>query len=97
MSHIHLLNEIISHRELGAESWSAYISFSLEESGGTVLAETYSVYHNAKQPYKSRRERIGQQRISYNKAPFNLTQQLRLLEDFVPAQPRDTVSLGQRS
>ena len=96
MSQIHLTNEIVSHRELGAESWSAYISFSLNELTGSILAETYSVYHNAKRPDKSRRERMGMQRLTYNKAPFSLKLQLRLLEDIIPAQPRDRVNLDKR-
>jgi hypothetical protein len=94
MALIHLLNEIVSHRELAAESWTNYLSFSVEETTGAILAETFAVYHNAQRPYRSSRERIGQQRISYNKAPFSLAQPLRLLEDIIPAQQRDTTSLA---
>lgn len=97
MALIHLHNEIVSQRELAAESWSTYISFSVEELTGAILAETFAVYHNAKLPGISKRERIGQQRISYNKAPFSVAQDLLALEDIVPAQPRDTISFEHRS
>ena len=95
MECMHLLNEIVSHRELAAESWSAYISYSLEESTSMILAETFYVYHNAARPGESRRERVGQARLSYNKAPFIVLPQLKALEDIVPAQPRDTMSFSQ--
>jgi hypothetical protein len=95
MSSIHLLNEIVSHRELSPESWSAYISYSLEEATGTIIAETFFVYYNALRPSESRRQRVGQARVSYNKAPFSLLPHLRMLEDIVPAQPRDTISFSQ--
>jgi hypothetical protein len=91
MSLIHLLNEVVSQRELGAQSWSTYISFSLNESTGAIIAETFSIYHNAKRPSESYRRRVGEQRVSYNKAPLSVSQQLRLLADIATPQPRDTI------
>jgi hypothetical protein len=88
---IHLHNEIVSHRELGAESWSTYLAFFVDESTRMIHADTIQVYYNAKRHFESRRQRVGQQRISYNKAPFCVLQELKILEDVIPAQSRDTV------
>src|SRR5262245_6821373 len=96
MSLLHLQNEIASHRELASESWTVYLSFSVEESTGQIHADTIQVYYNAKRPYKSWRQRIGQQRISYNKAPFSVGRELRMLDDIIAAQQRDTIRIFRR-
>jgi hypothetical protein len=95
MPRIHLLNEIVAYREVGAQSWSNYISYSLDESAGTILAESFMVYYNAQRKHESYRRRVGQQRVSYNKAPFSLRPPLRLLADIVPPQPRDTIRFSE--
>jgi hypothetical protein len=89
---IHLFNEVISLRELGPQSWATYISYSLNESTGAIIAESFSVFHNSKRPRESYRLSIGMQRVSHNKAPLNVTRQLRLLADIIPPQPSDTIS-----
>jgi hypothetical protein len=95
MSLIHLHNEIVSHRDLASESWSTYLCFSVEESSGAIIAETFSVYHNAQRPDLSWKECIGQQRISHNKAPFSVGEELRMLDDIIPHQPRDTTTFDR--
>jgi hypothetical protein len=94
MSLIHLHNEIVSHRELAAESWTTYLSFFVEESTGVIHADTIQIYYNARQPHQSSKQRVGQQRISYNKAPFSVGRELRALDDIIVAQPRDTIRLS---
>src|SRR5262249_34670136 len=66
MSLIHLHNEVVTSRALDAESWSTYISFSLDDSSKTIVAETFWVYQNKNQPLKNYRHRMGRQRVSYN-------------------------------
>ena len=97
MSLLHLHNEIVSHRELASESWTVYLSLYVEESTGTIQADTFQVYYNAQRPQESWKQRIGQQRIPYNKAPFSVGRELQMLDDIVPAQPRDTVSFSPSS
>ena len=89
---IHLLNEVVTQRQLGPQSWATYISYSMNDSTGAIIAESFSVYHNSNRTCESYRWRVGAQRVSYNKAPSSVTQQLRLLSDVAPHQPRDTIS-----
>ena len=94
MSLIHLHNEIVSHRELAAESWTTYLSFFIDEATGAIRADTIQVYRNARRPFENLRQCVGHQRISYNKAPFSVGRELRLLDDIIPAQPRDTIPVS---
>ena len=89
---IHLHNELVCNRILAAESWSTYISYSLDDFTKALVAETIAIYHNGLRPYQSHRRRIGQQRVSYNKAPLAVIDKLWLFKDVMPAQPRDTTS-----
>lgn len=72
------------------------MSFALDDTTGEIVAETFTIFHDAEHPYDSSRRRVGEQRASYANAPPALAQQLQLLEDVLPPTSRDTTAMPKR-
>ena len=80
MSLIHLHNEIVNERALGARSWCAFISYSFDESSGEVIAETFMVHHNAVRPNENYRKCRCRNPVNRELLPSRVAQKLEEVE-----------------
>jgi hypothetical protein len=87
MSLIHLHNEIVHERELGARSWRAFISYSFDELSGEVIAETFMVHHNAVRPNEDYRKCRCRSPVNRELLPVLVA---RKLEEVESSAGRDT-------